>query len=315
MTSKKGSASPLLIIISFATVYIVWGSTYFFIAKALEGFPPFTMGALRFIIAGIMVLVWCLLKGEKIFVLPDIKQAAITGFLLLSVGTGVVIWVEQYLASAFVAIMVSAAPIWFVLFDKRKWKENFTSLSAVAGLVIGFAGVIVLFGEKMNAGFFASGNKAQLLSMFLLLVGMISWTSGSLYSKYKTITVSTFVSVGWQMFAAGIPFIPLSFLFGEVQSLEWQAISLNAWLSLIYLILFGSIAAYSAYVWLLKVCPATQVSTYAYVNPVVAVLLGVYFGNEDISFLQIFGLVIILASVLLINLAKYRAEKKVKVPV
>ena len=113
------------------------------------------------------------------------------------------------------------------------------------------------------------------------------------------------------MFAAGVPFIPLSFLLGEPQHLQWQNISLEAWLSLLYLILFGSIAAYTAYVWLLQVRPSAQVSTYAYVNPVVAVLLGVFFASEKISAIQILGLAIILASVLLINLAKYRAGKKI----
>ena len=146
--------------------------------------------------------------------------------------------------------------------------------------------------------------------MFLLMIGSLSWTAGSLYSKYKATSGSNTVNVAWQMIAAAVPFIFLSFLFNEQQNFQWQNIPANAWLSLFYLVFFGSIAAYTAYVWLLQVRPSAQVSTYAYVNPVVAVLLGIFFADESISFLQITGLVIILASVLLINLAKYRIANK-----
>lgn len=309
--SINKNASPFLVILSFATVYTVWGSTYFFILKALQGFPPMFLGALRFIIAGLIMLGWSFLRGEKMFILKDIKHSALSGILMLFVGTGIVIWVEQYLPSAFVAILVSAAPLWFVLMDKPKWKENFTNKATITGLIIGFIGIVLLFSEKINSAFSLGGNHAEFGSMLLLLVGSLSWTAGSLFSKYKATSGSNTVNVGWQMLAAGIPFIPISFLLGEPQHLQWKSIPVNAWLSVLYLIFFGSIAAYTAYVWLLQVRPAAQVSTYAYVNPVVAVLLGVLFASEKISFVQLLGLAIILGSVLLINLAKYRAAKKV----
>lgn len=299
-----------MVVVAFATVYIVWGSTYFFILKTLQGFPPFLMGALRFIIAGVIMLTWCFIKGEKLFILKDIKHAAVSGLLMLFVGTGVVIWVEQYLASALVAILISAAPIWFVLLDKPKWKENFTNKSTLAGLFIGFVGIVLLFKEKISGAFSSVDSSVQIGCMLLLLVGSFSWTAGSIYSKYKATAGSNKVNVGWQMVAAGIPFVPLTFFHGELQHLQWQTISADAWLSLCYLIFFGSIAAFTAYVWLLQVRSSAQVSTYAYVNPVVAVLLGVFFASEKISFLQLLGLVIILGSVLLINLVKYRAGKK-----
>ncbi|MEO8149116.1 MAG: EamA family transporter [Bacteroidia bacterium] len=309
--SKNKIASPFLVILSFATVYIVWGSTYFFILIGLQGFPPMIMGALRFLIAGTLMLAWSFFRGDKLFNLKNIKQSVISGFFTLSLGTGVVIWVEQYLPSALVAILISSAPIWFVLMDKQKWKENFTNKSTVMGLVIGLIGIVFLFSEKISSLFSVTGNHVELGAMLLVLGGNFSWTAGSIYSKYKATSGSNTVNVGWQMFAAGIPFVPVSFLLGEPQHLQWQNISVEAWLSLFYLILFGSIAAYTAYVWLLQVRPSAQVSTYAYVNPVVAVLLGVFFASEKISALQIIGLVIILASVLLINLAKYRAGKKI----
>lgn len=305
--SNKKTASPFLIILAFAIVYIVWGSTYFFIQVAERGFPALMLGALRFIIAGVLVLGWSLLKGEKLFIKKDIKHAAISGILMLFIGTGVVIWVEQYLTSAVVAIMVSSAPIWFVLFDKPKWNENFTSKTTIGGLVIGFAGVILLFSEKIMHAFSAEGNQTELGSLVLLIIGAIAWSGGSLYSKYKITSGSTSVNTGWQMFAAGVAFIPGYILRGESEHFQWQQIPVAAWLSLFYLIFFGSLAGFTAYVWLLKVRPATQVSTYAYVNPVVAVLLGVFFANEKISLIQIIGLIIILISVLMINLSKYRS--------
>jgi drug/metabolite transporter (DMT)-like permease len=304
--SNTRNASPLLVIVAFATVYIVWGSTYFFILIALKGFPPMMLGALRFIIAGAFMLSWCFIRGEKLFILNDVKHAVISGLLMLFVGTGVVIWVEQYLPSALVAILVSAAPVLIVLMDKPKWKENFTNKSTIAGLIFGFIGIVLLFEEKINSAFSGSNNYIEIGSLLLVMIGSLSWTAGSLYSKYKATSGSNTVNVAWQITAAGILFIPLSFLNGEPQHLQWQTISAQAWFALFYLIIFGSIAAYTAYVWLLQVRPAAQVSTYAYVNPVVAVLLGVFFASENISFLQITGLVVILASVLLINLAKYR---------
>jgi drug/metabolite transporter (DMT)-like permease len=312
LTSQK-SASPLLVIIAFATVYVVWGSTYFFIKMAVDGFPPFILGALRFITAGVLLLAWSVIKGEKIFIKRNIIHAAVTGFLLLVVGNGIVIWVEQTLPSAMVAILVSSAPIWFVLFDKQNWHINFKSTSTIVGLIIGFAGVILLFSEQIGNLFSSSTAGAKLPGMILLLIGSMSWAGGSLYSKHYNTQGSAQVNTAWQMLVAGFVFLPSSFLNHEVQDLQWQNIPAHSWYALLYLIVFGSIAAFSAYVWLLQVRPATQVSTYAYVNPVIAVILGVLFAHESITLLQISGLVIILGSVLLINLSKYRKEKQAKI--
>lgn len=311
LTPQK-SASPLMVIIAFATVYIVWGSTYFFIKMAVDGFPPMLLGALRFLTAGILLLTWCKIKGEQIFIKRNIFHAAVTGFLLLVIGNGAVIWVEQTLPSAMVAIMVSSAPIWFVLFDKQNWRVNFKSTSTIVGLVIGFAGVVLLFSEQIRGLFDSSVGLSKLPGMLLLLIGAMSWASGSLYSKYNNTQGSASVNTAWQMLAAGFIFLPSSFFNHEVQNLQWQNIPTHSWLALLYLIIFGSIAAFSAYVWLLQVRPATQVSTYAYVNPVIAVILGVLFAHESITLLQVGGLVIILGSVLLINLSKYRKEKHAK---
>jgi drug/metabolite transporter (DMT)-like permease len=202
----------------------VWGSTYYFILVALKGFPPFLLGALRFIIAGALMLGWCLIRKEKIFVKQDIKRSAISGFFLLFMGTGAVIWVEQFLESAYVAILISAAPIWFVLLDKRMWKENISNKKIMAGLVIGFAGIILLFGEKAKTIFYTSSNVVELSSLLILLVGMLSWCWGSLYSKHNPVSGSAVVNIGLQMFAAGIIFLSGCFLRGEFQQVQWHAI-------------------------------------------------------------------------------------------
>ena len=312
MSIVKKEASTLMVVIAFATVYLVWGSTYFFIQKAVQQIPPFIMGALRFIAAGILLLAWCFFKKENIWNRQQIKTAAISGVLLLFIGNGAVIWAEQKLPSSLVAVLVSAAPIWFVLLDKPKWRENLTSRDIILGLVVGFIGVILLFSERVSAALSSSGSMAQVLGLLILIVGSISWAGGSLYAKYKS-NGSAIVSTTWQMLAAGVAFSIFSLVNNEWSGFQWQAVTSTAWLSVMYLVIMGSLAGYSAYVWLLQVRPATQVSTYAYVNPVVAVLLGVFFAGEHMSVLQITGLAIILTSVLLINLAKQRKEKKQRV--
>jgi drug/metabolite transporter (DMT)-like permease len=311
MQAENKTPSTLLVVLAFATVYIVWGSTYFFIQKALHGFPPFFLGAFRFLVAGLLMLAWTLAQGEKIFSWKIAKPAIITGLLLLFVGNGIVIWVEQFLPSAMVAIMVSSSPLWFVLLDKPKWSENLSNKSTILGLVIGFAGVVLLFSEKIMASMTSLNSSRDLFAMVLVVLGSMAWAGGSLYSKYNSGSNSATVNSTWQMFAAGIGFIPGIFISGEHTTLNLTTIPTDAWLATTYLIFFGSIAGFSAYVWLLKVQPATKVSTYAYVNPVVAVLLGIFFANESITNMQISGLIVILASVLLINLHKYRKPKQI----
>jgi drug/metabolite transporter (DMT)-like permease len=308
-TNAKKAASPLMVIIAFATVYLVWGSTYFFIQQAVQHIPPFLMGAMRFIVAGGLLSGWCAIKGERIWNWQHVKPAAISGMLMLFIGNGAVIWAEQTLPSSLVAVLVSSAPIWFVVLDKPKWRENFTSRETILGLIVGFIGVILLFSERATAAL-SNGNGYQVIGLIILIIGAMSWAGGSLYSKYKSSGSGT-VNTAWQMLAAGIAFVPGSFINNEWNTINWQAVSASSWGALLYLIFMGSLAGYSAYVWLLQVRPVTQVSTYAYVNPVVAVLLGVFFAGEHMSWIQLVGLAVILTAVLLINWAKYRKEKTV----
>lgn len=308
MSLAKKEASPVMIIVAFAVLYIVWGSTYLFIQKAIAHIPPFLMGAMRFIVAGLLLMLWCVVKKEKLFNPVQIKHAVITGVMLLFVGTGAVIWAEKSLPSSLVGVLVASEAIWLVLLDKSNWKSNFSSRFTVTGLIIGFAGVVLLFSESAGKLVSEAGGSAGVTAFIVLVVGTISWAGGSIYSKNKSFGSSS-VNSAWQMLAAGIVFLPASLLNNEWTSFQGQIVPAEAWLSVLYLIVMGSLAGYSAYVWLLSVRPVTQVSTHVYVNPLVAVLLGVLFAGENMSGLQVLGLGVILVSVLLINLSKYRQRK------
>ncbi len=309
MSTKNTPPSTALVILAFAILYIVWGSTYFFIQVAIHDIPPFIMGFIRFIIAAFLLAGWCVYNKEKLWNKQQVITALITGFLLLFIGNGAVIYAEKIIPSSLAAVLVSSSPLWFVVLDKPQWKTNFKSKETIIGLAIGFIGVLLLFGEQFTHMNFVDSNSPIILALIILVIGTISWAAGSLYSKYNG-GGSAMVNSSWQMLAAAFAFLLSSFIGNEWQGFEWQAVPAKAWWAVVYLIFFGSIAGYSAYVWLLSVRPVTQVSTYAYVNPVVAVLLGVFFANEKITWMQIAGLTIILTSVLLINLAKYRKQKK-----
>lgn len=308
MNDSPNKHAPLVtVIIAFAIVYIVWGSTYFFIQSSERDFPPFLLGALRFFASGFLLLAWCALKKYPLIYWPQIKTSFIVGNLLLFIGNGAIIWAEVTLPSSFVAVLVSAAPIWFVLFDARNRKANFNNKYIITGITTGFLGVVLLFGEKLFSKLSPGSNTIQFVSLAVIVIGTIAWSVGSLYSKYNA-SGNTMVGASWQMIFAAVSFMVLSICTGEIKHFHFSEVHLRAWLSIIYLVTMGSLAGYSAYIWLLEVRPATQVSTNSYVNPVVAVLLGVFFGGETIDMLQTVALAIILLSVFIINYEKYKVK-------
>ena len=314
--------STVQVVVAFTILYIVWGSTYFFIRMALVHIPPMLLGGMRFVLSGVLMLLWCVVTKQPIFSWKYIKPALVSGLLLLFLGNGGLIYSEQYLASSLAAILLAGGPIWFVLLDRSKWKENFRSRETIIGLLIGFAGVILLFGERLfratshelgaasgDGGTVQhAGGHWQLIALGVLLFSSVCWAAGSLYSKYKAAGNPNSVNAGWQMLAAGLAFLPASWGSGEMAQFHLSEVSMSSWMAVLYLVTMGSLAGYSAFTWLLQVRSATQVSTHAYVNSVVAVLLGVFFAGEKMSSIQLLGLAIILVSVLLINLAKYRAS-------
>jgi drug/metabolite transporter (DMT)-like permease len=300
----------LLVVIAFAIVYLVWGSTYFFIRIAITHIPALLMASMRFLTSGLLLFGWCAARGDKMFVAENVKPALVSGLLLLFLGNGAVVWGEKYLPSSLVAVFTSSSPIWFVVLDKRNWTINFHSRATVIGLIIGFVGVLLLFSEKAARSFSSTGNPMEVVAMGILLVGSLSWAAGSLFSKYHSKGNSQSANTAWQMLAAGVVFALVSAFSGEWKNFSLPSVTSGSWWALIYLITLGSLAGYSAFTWLLRVRPATQVSTHAYVNPVVAVLLGISFAGEKMSFLQWIGLAVVLCSVLLINLARSRKERQ-----
>lgn len=297
--NKKSNA---LIIAAFAAIYIIWGSTYFAILVAIKTIPPFFMAGIRFLIGGSILLAGSLLKGEKFPDRQSILKTALVGVLLLSIGNTAVAWVEQYLPSSLVAIMVATVPLWFVLLDKRQWKFYFSNWQIIFGLIVGFAGVVVLFSGKNASAFFNS--KMKLISLVVLGFSTVSWTAGSLYSKYQQINGSTLMKVALQMLSASVVIFLFGFLSNEQKNFALSQVSGQSIAGLIYLILFGSLVGYLAYIWLLSVRPASLVGTYAYVNPGVAVFLGWLFAGETISVSKIIGLVIVILGLLIVNISK-----------
>jgi drug/metabolite transporter (DMT)-like permease len=298
------------VILAYFLIYFVWGSTYYFIGVALKGIPTFLLGAIRFSGAGILLLAICAWRGEPISNKALIKKSAISGILLLFIDMTVVMIAERYVSSSVVAITASTTAIWIILLDFRMWKLNFRNPFVVVGTIMGFFGVLLLYVEN----YLTDGPRdASKTGMAILLFGCISWAFGTLYTKYqtsKTDTPNMFAGSAWQMIFAGAMFWISSLIFGEIQSVYINKISIQAWLSLVYLIVFGSLLAYSAYIWLLKVRSASEVATHAYVNPFVAVFIGSIFGAELIGVTQIIGLVVIIMSTILINLKKSAGSGK-----
>ena len=292
------------ILIAYFLIYVVWGSTYFFIGVALKGFPPFLLGALRFTIAGLILLGICLKRGESVFKKRLIKKSAISGIVLLFIDMAVVMLAQQYVSSSLVAIIASSVAIWIMALDAKMWKSNFRSPAVVTGVVIGFIGVMALYVEQLQLD--AASEKRE-YGVLILMFGCLSWAIGTLYAKYRSSReeeVNAFAGSAWQMLFASAMFWLFTLVRGEFINTDFASVPASAWYSLIYLIIFGSLLAYSAYVWLLKVRPATEVATHAYVNPFIAVFFGVVFGREDVTWIQIAGLIVILLSVALIGRKK-----------
>ena len=289
MESQKRSNRNLPgVIIAYFLIYVVWGSTYFFIGVALKDFSPFLLGALRFTAAGLILLGICYLRGERIFKKSLVKRSAVSGIVLLFIDMAVVMLAQQYLTSSLVAIIASSTALWILLLDVPMWRINFRNPLTIAGGVIGFGGV----------------HPQSERGILLLVFGCISWAVGTLYAKYRSSReegMNAFAGSAWQMLFASAMFWLCAVVSGDIQEVDLSAVSSTSWFSLLYLISFGSLLAYSAYVWLLKVCPAAEVGTHAYVNPFIAVLLGVFLGNERVTFIQLSGLLVILLGVMLIS--------------
>lgn len=290
------------VVIAYFLIYVVWGSTYFFIGVCLRDLPPFMLGALRFSAAGAVLLAICKWRGERLFRRNLILRSALSGIILLFIDQAVIMFAQQYVSSSLVAIVASSTALWIMLLDVRAWRHNFKRLSTVLGMVLGFAGVGMLYAEQLGSE--TSVHPDSELGILLLVCGCISWACGTLYSKYCSSAeedVNGFAGSAWQMLAASAMFGICTCMSGDYEKVNPTSVTTATWFSLAYLIIFGSLLAYSAYVWLLKVRPASEVATHAYVNPVVAVALGAGIGGEHVTAVQLAGLAVILVSVMMVS--------------
>lgn len=293
------------VVIAYFLIYVVWGSTYFFIGQCLHDIPPFMLGALRFSMAGAVLLAICGWRGEKLLKKKLILKSAVSGIVLLFIDQAVIMFAQQYVSSSLVAIVASSTALWIMLLDVRAWRQNFRRPATVLGMVLGFAGVGMLYAEQLYSD--TSVHPDSEVGILLLVGGCISWACGTLYSKYRSSAeeeTNGFAGSAWQMLSASVVFSICTTISDDFSTADMATISMTSWLSLAYLITFGSLLAYSAYVWLLKVRPASEVATHAYVNPVVAVALGAGIGGEHVTAVQIAGLAVILASVMMVSMRK-----------
>lgn len=302
----------ILIFLAFVSIYIVWGTTFLAIHYGLKGFPPFLLSGFRFFIAGLLLLGWLYLKGEKPFSLQAWKRNSISGFLILTIGVGSVTWAEQYISSTEAAIIIASEPFWFILVDKKNRSFYFSNKLAISGLLLGFVGLLIFFKDSLfhsEAGALAG---IRTIAFILLVFTALVWVLGSLYSKKPT-GESLFMNVSQQLIFGGISSLIIASFSGEWSSFNPAAIPAEAWAGLIYLIVFGSIIAYMSFIWLLSVKPPALVSTHTFINPIVAVVAGALIANETISSGQLIGVVTIIAGVVLTNIVQYKLPKRTKV--
>lgn len=280
--------------VALTAVYVIWGSTYLGIDYAVRTIPPYLMAAGRFLLAGSLLYAWAIRRGDR----GDRPTARhwLSAFLvaapMLAVGNASVGWAEQTLDTGTASLIIASVPLWMAVLDRLVYGQRL-SRGVVAGLVVGFAGVGMLVAPGGADG---AGSKAA----FVLVLGSLAWAIGSLYSKHAPLPRRPLVGVAMQMLAGGLMLVVVGVSAGELGRVHPEAISLESWLGLAYLVAVGSLLGFTAYMWLLRAAPTSLVGTYAYVNPVVAVLLGTVVLDEPLTWRTLAGGGIILASVALI---------------
>jgi drug/metabolite transporter (DMT)-like permease len=289
---------------SFGLVYLFWGSTYLAIAIAVRHFPATVIGALRFSIAGVLMLGWCLLTGKKISISrADGLRLLVVGVLLLTGGNVVLAWTEQYINSGLAAMIVAVVPIWVALIEMLIGGDRLNRLGWT-GLLLGIGGLFALLWPDMVNG--TAIGKRDLAVCLVLVLGSLSWALGSVLSRRFSLGIGPFAATGWEMLFSGIVNALLSLGFRDFRHADWDR---AGWLAILYLVIFGSLVGFTAYIWLLEHVPTPKVATYAYVNPVIAVFLGWMFRGELIDRYMVIGMFVIIGAVVLVNTSKLRTAR------
>lgn len=280
VTSARSAGLPALVA-GFACIYLVWGSTYLGIKFAVETLPPFLMAGSRFVTAGIILWAIMAMRGAPRPTLAQFRGAAIIGAIMLAGGNGLVSWAEQWVPSGIAALIVGTVPLWMVLFDWWIGSGKRPNALVIGGLIVGFAGVGLLAFETGSGG--SSEESVPVLPILALLLACVFWAFGSLRSKRVDQGTSLLVASAMQMIGGGLAMLMIGTSVGEWAAFDPAGVSTRSVLALVYLVVIGALVGYSTYVWLLKVASPTAVSTYAYVNPIVAVFLGATLGAETIT--------------------------------
>ena len=292
-------SSRVLIVLAFAAIYVLWGSTYLGIRYAIETLPPFIMAGTRFSLAGAILFSWAILNGESIrSSFSQWPKALAIGGLLLLGGNGGVTWAEKFIPSGFAALLIATEPFWVVVLNwalthvRPNWK-------VLLGVFIGMAGVGLLVGDGLRDGI--PGSSINFVAVGVSLLASVAWAAGSVYASRSPIKASTSMASGMQMLSGGILLFVFALAVGDLQHLNLAAAS---WVSIgafFYLLVFGSLVGFTAYSFLLRNVTPARAATYAYVNPVVAVLLGWLLAGEPLTLRMLIAGAIIISSVILIT--------------
>jgi drug/metabolite transporter (DMT)-like permease len=299
-----------LVLVAFAAVYVVWGSTYLAIRIGIESFPPLILAGLRHVTVGLFlypVLRW------KTGIKPSTanwRTAIVAGALLLFVGNGGVSWAEQTVPSGVTALLVATVSLWLVIVDWLRPGGVRPVPRVALGLLLGFAGLALLVGPAHLGG----SERVNPLGAAVLVIASLAWACGSLYSKHGGMPSSPMLGVAMQSLAGGVILLVAGLFAGEFRGLHLSAISPRSWLALGYLIVFGSGIGFSAYIYILHKSSAARVATYAFVNPVVALFLGWLIASETITVRTIVAAAVILTAVILVITAPHRTTAPVTTP-
>ena len=291
-------------LLAFGIIYFVWGSTYYAIRVGVREVPPFLLAAMRFVIAGAVLYGWTRARGERGPSRREWASVALVAFLMFVMDYGLVFWAEQRVASGLTAVMLATIPPFMALGEIFILRTRRLTLRLVVALLIGLGGVGVLVSRSLDLG----GAPIDRKGAAALIVAAMSWSIASALARMLPLPESKVVSSGAQMLAGGVFLAVISGVLGEYGNFHAANVSRGAWIALAYLIVAGSIIAFTAYVWLLHHESPTKVGTYAYVNPVVAVLLGYFLGGEELGLRTILGTVFVLISVLVITTTKVKKD-------